>query len=413
MQENLDTNQMDELASEGWAQMKDLLQKHGLEEKKKPTVILWVYRIGGLAASILLAIVAYTFFFNSGPDQKTLANVEKEIPNISSSKHENTISNLGNKSGGTAGSIPLKNESPGLPQISQTTSASKINIQNVLQSSKTIYIPVPGQAEIIKKAVLTTYARKIQKEEKLRNPLPINNVTLKNPLLSSFKKTETNSEKRSPVEIYAGAGLNISGKRKDQPGFDISQINIHPSIRIVFPLSKKLSLNTGLSAFSSLKAQNATTEEKELVNDVNANLYYTINKASILKASYFEVPVTINYHISRNWTAGAGLELSRLYQFKIKETEKTYDYNENLTATNLDRNLIISTLAAPAKKDKISLKKWNPGMVLETTFKTGSFLISAGYHYGLSPSITTVEANGTTKNFKNEYFKVGIQYQVK
>ena len=415
MQENLDINQMDELAAEGWAQMKDLLQQHGLEEKKKPGVIaFWAYRIGGLAACILLAIAAYTFIFNSGFDHKNIAHLENKHLPATSSKKENTVNNKENKTTGETGSTNSDNILSGSLQKNQTLSSTKINIQKILQSPNTIYIPAPGQTEKINKIVSTSFARKInQQEEKLSLPSAENIDILKVPLPSSLKKETKQTKVNLPVELYAGAGLNISGKRNHQPDFSLSRMNIHPSVRIVFPLNKKLSLNTGLYAFSSINAREASTEEKELVNNVNANLYYTINKSSMLKARYFEIPVTLNYHLSKNWTAGAGVELSRLYQFNVKETEKNYDYNENITATNVDRNITVGTLAAPAIKDKISLKKWDPRMVLETTVKSGPLLFSAGYHYGLAPSISTDEANGTTNHFRNEYFKVGIQYQMK
>lgn len=415
MQENLDTNQMDELATEGWAQMKDLLQMHGLEETKKPGVIaFWAYRIGGLAACILLAVAAYTFFFKSGFGNKDIAHVENKNLTATSSQKEMTGNNKENKTMAKTGSIASEKRLSGTPQNNKTPLATKINIQKILQSPNTIFLPAPGQTEKINKIVLTSFARKInQQEEKLRVPIPENIDLPKAPLSSSLKKEEKLPKGNLQVELYAGAGFNISGKRNHQPDFSLSRINIHPAVRVVFPLNKKLSLNTGVYAFSSINAREASSEEKELVNNVNANLYYTINKASMLKASYFEIPVTLNYHLTKNWTAGAGLEISRLYQFNVKETEKSYDYNENITATNIDRNITVGTLAAPAKKDKISLKKWDPGLVLETTVKTGPLLFSAGYHYGLSPSITINEVNGSTNHFRNEYFKVGIQYQMK
>ncbi len=415
MHENLDTNQMGELATEGWTQMKDLLQKHGLEEKKKPRLILfWAYRIGGLAACILLAIVAYTFFIKTEPAQKNIAHLQYKHLRTPSSKEENTKNNKEGLTAGKTGSIKSENKISGAPHNRQTPSTTKINIREILESPNTILLPGPGQVERINEIIMTSYAPKIIVQKKsLGVPLPQNLDFLKEPLPFSLVKDEKLAKVNLPVELYAGAGFNISGKRNQQADFNLSQINIHPSLRIVFPLNKKLSLNTGLYAFSSITAREASTEEKELVNNVNANLYYTLNKASILKASYFEIPVTLNYHLSKNWTAGTGLEISRLYQFNVKETEESYDYNENITATNVDRNVTVGTLAAPATKDKISLNKWDPRLVLETTFKTGPLLFSAGYHYGLSPSISINEANGTINHFKNDYYKVGIQYRMK
>ena len=416
MQENADTNHINELANEGWSQMKDLLQKHGLEEKKKPGMIaFWTYRIGGLAACILLAIGAYTFFFQSGLDDKNIAHVKNRNITVPTSKKESLIGNKKSEIAGKTGSTQFENINSGNHKKNQTPLAAKINIEKLLEAPNTIILPAPAEAERINKLIRTSFALKInQQQNKVSMFLPVKIDIPKQPLTFSLNKVyEQHLKVKLPVELYAGAGFNISGKRNHQPDFNLSQINIHPAVRLVVPLNKKLSLHTGLYAFSSVNALEASTEKKELVNDVNANLYYTINKASMMKASYFEVPVTLNYHLSTNFTAGAGVEISRLYQFSVKETEKEYDYNENITATNLDRNITVSTLAAPAKKDKISLEKWDPRMVIETTFKKGPLLFSAGYHFGFSTSVTTEETNGTTNHFKNDYFKVGIQYQIK
>ncbi len=420
MQDNLHTNQMDELASEGWTQMKDLLQKHDLEEKKKPGMIaFWAYRIGGIAACILLAVAAFTYFSNSQTDHKNIAHLKNNNLPIISPQKENTENDKNDKNA----HITEKTESTNSGNLklhqaktNQPNPATRIIIQNIHHSPNTIYLPVIGQDEKIDKLVLTSFARKIKEGQEsikvnFKNPAKIDSLkNLKRPDLKIDSKKKTG---KLPVEFYAGAGFNISGKKSHQNVVSASRINIHPSVRVIFPLNDKFSIQTGLYAFSSINAKEASAKEKELVNNINANLYYKINTTNIVKAAYFDVPITINYKLSKNWTAGTGLEISRLHKFDVKEVEESYDYNENLTATSVERFVGISTYGAQALKNKITIKKWEPRLVLETTFKTGPLLLSAGYHYGLSSSITIKEPNGTTNHFKNEYFKVGVQYQLK
>lgn len=409
---------MDELASEGWAQMQDLLTKHGLEEKKNPkTIAFWAFRIGGLAACILLAIATYTFFYHPGTDHKNIAHVENTsvvAPLLKKETAENKEEIKTSEKNTTSNTVTSKNSSP---KITHANKATKINIQSIHQSPNTIYLPVVGQNEKIDKIVRTSYVGKVKADEedikgKFKYPLKIDSLKeFDIPVL------ELNTQKKTtklPVEFYAGAGFNISGKSKNQPAFSTSGISIHPSARIILPLNEKFSIQTGLYAFSSINAKEASAKEKELVNNLNANLYYKINTTNIVKAGYFDIPVTLNYHLSKSWTAGAGLEISRMYKSDVKEVEESYDYNENITATLIERYVsAASTFGSPALKNKITIKKWEPRFVLETTLKKGPFLFSAGYHFGPSPSITMKELNGGTNHFKNEYIKIGVQYKIR
>lgn len=416
MQENLHKNQLDELADEGWMQMKDLLQKHGLEEKKKPGIIaFWVYRTGALTACILLAISAFIYFSDSKMENKNIARIDNHNPASSSKKESIKINSENKKNEKHLSDNPIQSKS-GIQKNDQSNRATKTIIQNIHTSPNTIYIPAIGQKEKIDNHVFTSYVKNIKKEQasikmNFKNYSKID--FSKNFTQPDLKINATNEEIKLPVEFYGGAGFNISGKEKNKSAFSISRINIHPSARIIFPLNQKLSIQTGLYAFSSIKSKEAMTKEKELVNNINANLYYKINTTNIVKTVYFEVPVTVQYHLSKNWTAGGGLKISRLNTFDVKEVKESYDYNENITATSIERYVAMGTTGTQALKNKLTIKKWEPGLVLETTYKKGPVLFSAGFHYGLSPSITIKNPNGITNHFKNDYFKLGVQYRIK
>jgi hypothetical protein len=93
---------------------------------------------------------------------------------------------------------------------------------------------------------------------------------------------------------------------------------------LISPIYKKLSLHTGLWAFSTVRGKEASSKERELINNMNASIYYNVTTTSVIKASYFDVPVTLHYAISPNWSVGSGLQVSKLYKLNIREQQESY-----------------------------------------------------------------------------------------
>ena len=73
------------------------------------------------------------------------------------------------------------------------------------------------------------------------------------------KKSESPVSKN--VRIFAGAGVNISAGNNHSNSF-FDDLNIHPGITVIIPLSHKLSLHTGLWALSTIHGKEASTKGK-------------------------------------------------------------------------------------------------------------------------------------------------------
>jgi len=211
------------------------------------------------------------------------------------------------------------------------------------------------------------------------------------------------------VQFFAGAGINIS--EGDKNSFSLHNFNIHPGFTVVIPVTNKLSLHTGLWAFSTLHKKEASTKERELVNTINP--YYNINTTSIVKASYFDLPLTLHYSINKNWSVGSGLELSKLYRINIKEKKESYNYNNLLFSSTVNMYNPTPGRAAAIFQKKVEVKNYEPRFVVETNFNYHNWLFSAGYHYSLDKTITLKDANNASHHYRNEYFKCGVQYRIR
>ena len=141
-------------------------------------------------------------------------------------------------------------------------------------------------------------------------------------------------------------------------------------------------------------------------------MYYNIKTTSIIKASYFDLPVTLNYSINKNWSVGSGLQLSRLYKVKIKEEKESFDYNNTLYSATVDQYSASPMIARAAFQKKLEIKKMEPRFILETNLQQGSFLFSAGFFYSLDKSIILNDGYNSSHQYRNEYFKLGIQYRI-
>jgi hypothetical protein len=240
-----------------------------------------------------------------------------------------------------------------------------------------------------------------------------------NPIDTAIKFERTNSlqkKSESPVckktQIFAGAGVNISAGNNHSNSF-FNDLNIHPGITVIVPLSNKLSLHTGLWALSTIHGKEASAKEKELVNNFNSNIYYNIKTTSIIKASYFDVPLTLHYSINKNWSVGTGLQLSKLYKVNIKEQKQSFDYNNTPFSTSVQQFNSTPARAAAAFQKKVEIKKFESRLVAETNFETGKFLFTGGYFYGLGKTISLKDAVNSSHQYRNVYFKLGIQYRIK
>ncbi|MGN6532001.1 MAG: outer membrane beta-barrel protein [Ginsengibacter sp.] len=401
MDNNKDINDLQKLAETGWQQMHEILREKGLS--KEPVS----FSIASKKRNLWMAIAAIVFFMLilSYP---YILNSPVSVSLNSGIKPENASS-----------------EKIVKQQLSENGSHSEKNHSQVYyQQKKLLQEKLNSQLSQLKKEkeVDLLQRRKIYLLEKFstengRNisippsDLPIdNNIKFhKSNSVTSPKKSKNVSKK---IQIFAGAGANVSIGNNNMHSFNLTDLNIHPGITFICPVSSRLSIHSGLWAFSTIHGKEVITKEKELVNNFASNVYYNINTTSIIKASYFDVPVTLHYSINKNWSVGSGLQLSKLYKVSIKEEKQSFDYNNTLASASVAQYNRTPMAAAAVFQKKVEIKKFEPRFVVEANFEKNHFLFSCGYYYGLDKTITVKDANNSNHEYRNEYFKLGIQYKI-
>jgi hypothetical protein len=397
---NKDITDMQKLAETGWKQMHETLLERGLSSdvtvlstsSRKRNLFLFI------AACIFSALIfSYPFILNDhsylslNSNNKAENSLKKSLHPILS---ENKVA---------------ENNVHSLPVTSQQKLIlhQKINEQFSQSKKENFILNLQFQKAYLSKKFF------IERNCKATIPPSDNAIdtVIKIERTNSLQK-KSESPVSKNVQIFAGAGVNISaGNNHSNPFFD--DLNIHPGITVIVPLSAKLSLHTGLWALSTIHGKEASTKEKELVNNLSSNIYYNIKTTSIIKASYFDVPLTLHYSLNKNWSVGTGLQLSKLYKVNIKEQKQSFDYNNALYSATVQQFNSTPTQAAAVFQKKVDIKKFESRLVAETNFETGKFLFTGGYFYGLGKTISLKDAINSNHQYRNVYFKLGIQYQIR
>ncbi|HXS54483.1 MAG TPA: outer membrane beta-barrel protein [Hanamia sp.] len=389
---------MQKLAEEGWKQMHETLREQGLSNddivgpasSKRRNIILLI-----AACLFFMLIISYPFVTNE-PSYFSL-NSKNKMAHSSENTSENSLIATKNVAANNVSSSPLGIQQKMLLHQKINAQVSQIEKENVVaawQLQRTSLLKKFSFAKEFKTSIPAS-------DELIDTAVPLQRV--------EFLQTEPVIKNSKRIKAFAGVGINLSAGKKP---FDLADVNFHPSITFVIPVSKKVSFHTGLSALSTIHGKEVSAREKELQNSFSSNIYYNINTTSIIKASYFDVPLTLHYSISKNWSVGSGLQLSKLYKVNIKEQKQSFDYNNTLYSATVQQINATPTRAAAVFQKKLEVKKFETRFVAETNYETGKFLLSAGYYYGLGKTISLKDAINSDHQYRNVYFKLGVQYRV-
>jgi hypothetical protein len=391
-----------QLADEGWLQMKELLRKEGLtEEKKAPVLFLKNPRLFLIIAACLLASVICLYPF--------------QLQNIFKTSHladEDFVENQ------------VRNKEPDTHIVKEETIKGPSKLQGkmvnpkriILNSSNIVYVPSGKNDPLfLDSLVKASLAKKVYGQPTgfiIDFKITGQKDSVKNQTFIGRKNEKIKKSFSKKLQVYAGAATNVPSINNSPLSLDLSKPNIHPSITLIIPFDNKFSLHTGLYAMSTIHGKEVSAKEREVVNNMSANLNYNINTTSIIKASYFDLPITLHYQFAKKWSVGTGVQLSQLYKVNVKEQKESYDYNNRLFETTTNTYSSGPASISGTFEKKVAIKSFEPRLVLETDFKKGDWLFSAGYFYGTGKSITLQQRNGTSQQYRNKYFKLGIQYRL-
>jgi hypothetical protein len=382
---------MHQLAEEGWKQMHEILrEKKLIAAIPGPLPAKRRNRLFLIAAILFIFLLSAPFIWNKNSHFSSRSPISKErheaenavvpVPSLSKAPKDNGQSLSGTKNQKQFFHEKIRAELPELKKQDNFVylQGLKAHILHKLSVAKDKYLSPDTDGWI--------------------DP----SITIRK-TLSASRKPEPRTPFSKKAQIFAGGGLNISGGKT---------INLHPGATLIIPLSRKFSLHTGIWAFSTTHGTKVSTQERELVSNSSSSVSYNINTTSIIKASYFDVPVTLHYALNSHWSAGGGLQLSKLYKVSIKEQKEGFDYN-NIRIQSTVQQFSASPSGVPSGfQKKVEVKKFEPRLVAETNFRQGRFLLSFGYYYGIGKTIVLKDAVNSSHQYRNEYFKLGVQYGI-
>ncbi len=414
---------MEQLADEGWLQMKELLRKEELVEvKEEPAFVRRkIPFFIGVAACLLVLFFCFHPYQVHSPRAGLSASVQEVVT-------ANQFNNKANNSSVEKEATGNKNHLPGNMANAKRIILISSNYRggsyphytgtrNIIPGSSHIAFaePAGNDQNYLGSVLMPLLTEKIPGEEgSLHKNIGMADATdsIKSPQAIDRKNKKDKNSFSKRVQFYAGVASNISAINNSLLSFDQDKFNLHPAITFIIPFNTKFSLHSGLYIMSTVHGKDVNTKEKDLVNNMSANLNYNVNTTSIIKASYFDLPVTLHYQFSKNWSVGSGMQLSKLYKVNVKEENESFDYNNQLIASTVSTygRGPVSTFGAFEKKVKV--KSIEPLLVLETDLKKNNWLFSAGYFYGTGKSIMLQQPNGTSRYYRNQYIKLGVQYRL-
>ena len=309
----------------------------------------------------------------------------------------------------TSKSVQLTSEANRQPVQQAPVNDNPIATINPLHSKHVIQVAaVTGQVDLdsIAYAIITKKrTTKIATDYLMvRPPQVLDSIELKMESFTPGKQIVTAKKTLPKPQLYVGGAINLAN-----PGIDKNVWNLHPSARFILPLNDKWSIQAGLYAMSSLHSKKVKVRERDMINNLPANLMYEINTTSVIKARYFELPLTVNYHLSPKWQVGAGISLSYLHKADVIAQNERYDFSNSLINTTTVRYNGNQFSPAAAYRQKISIKKTEPRLVIEAGYHCGPVLFTAGYHYAVQKGVVLEQAAGQTSSFRNQYLKLGVQ----
>jgi len=389
---------MQKLAEAGWKQMHQMLREQGLSSE------LTVLETPSKRRHLLLFIGA-CFFFILIFSSPFILNDHSILFSNANNKIKEIVLNKGSDMSARAENTP-KNQLAALP----ISNKQKVNLHEKINGQFSEFQKERFISNLQSKKSFLLKKISIQRNCKVSIPQSDNfiDTTIQFQRTYSLYSEPRNSVLKK-VQIFAGVGVNLS---KGKNSFDLHDVNIHPGVTLIVPVSKRLSVHTGLWALSTIHGKEVSAKEKEILNQYNTNIYYNINTTTLIKASYFDLPVTLHYSCNKNWSIGTGFQLSKLYKVNIKEQKESYDYNNTLYAATVQQFNSTPARAAVAFQRKLDIKKFETRLIAETNYRTGKFLLSAGYYYGVKKTIWLKDAANSDHQYRNVYFKLGVQYRV-
>jgi hypothetical protein len=325
-------------------------------EKKKPRYLVLLPYLSA-AAAILIAIILFLkpeenkVIINELVEQRIDRNeIEKNSKRIEKERVENLQARVvrPKEVARLASKIEVRN------QLVKDDKLSRQAIIQVLEDEKVVKPTSIESAHVAEVKVTNS------------NPLATNTTPIESPLASSKAKEKKNSvefiERLLNIEEKEGLITNKITDKKWSVGIDVSpnvsssrQVNMGGGVAFAYSVSPKISFSSGVS-YLQLDAQQMPhapsrggsmsmdspsypsigLSPQKGVNLASGTRVKTLNKSEANLIG-LDIPLTINYHVSKNFYASAGVSVfnvlneERINQYENQEVEVLYKGADNKT----------------------------------------------------------------------------------
>lgn len=228
------------------------------------------------------------------------------------------------------------------------------------------------------------------------------------------KKPKKDSTKKNPLVFSGGFGLHqqlpIAGQQLtpySSSGRKISLADYIPSIYLRAAKPGKWFLQSEFR-YGAPQQTKEFAFRQVATNDTNAQGVHFINTNiyTLKKTFYHQLPLSFNYHITPNWSVGAGMQWNNFYS-AVAEREHI---QRNLS-TQFDTSF--GKFIEPIKKDSAREFRKSYWMgILQTQYQWKRFSFGARYSFGLQPYISFTLPGGTLQEEKNSSFQFYILFEL-
>jgi hypothetical protein len=130
-----------------------------------------------------------------------------------------------------------------------------------------------------------------------------------------------------------------------------------------------------------------------------------ITQKTLTKAYYMQVPVTINYSVSKNWSVGTGVVWNKFTKATGVETQSLYHVLRQ-------RDSVLSSKRINIDKSEKSFLPYFLQWRLETQYRWKRFSLGMNYSVALQPFQKFVTSGGEYKNKSTGSFQLFLRYEI-
>lgn len=320
-------------ATEGWEAMQSLLDAHTAE--KRPGTIFLVIKRSAVAAAILalIGLLLWPSVFNFQP----AATVDQKIVRTPNSFPKKILPPATGKASARPQLIAKAEKKPPVAARSLYNATDRpASLPVASNPGYSFTLPaLMSPVEITTPNVAALSANTL----KLQTPsLPNHNKRIYTAQLLSRRNTDLNNEENDNTENSHPLHISLRLKANGGSSFGKSQqnfnpvlkgtpVDIYPAVYVSKKFSDKVGIQAGLAVVSPVDISNASLN-RSIANPGRtavAMAVETRDNFEISRLYYVDVPVTVQYHLSKRFTVGSGLQLSILE--KIIGRRQRVDYN--------------------------------------------------------------------------------------